>query len=73
MQVLLGSLTTGLSALAASGGKSVNIFLRRLSEALTRDVIVPLKTAAATTVLGMLFSETCHFNEFRRQWNIILI
>lgn len=51
----------------------MNIFLRRLSEALTRDVIVPLKTAAATTVLGMLFLETCHFNEFRRQWNIILI
>ena len=27
MQVLLGSLTTGLSALAASGGKSVSVFL----------------------------------------------
>jgi hypothetical protein len=29
MQVLLGSLTTGLSALAVSGGKSVNIFFTR--------------------------------------------
>jgi hypothetical protein len=27
MQVLLGSLTTGLSALAVSGGKSVSVFL----------------------------------------------
>ena len=27
LQVLLGSLTTGLSALAISGGKSVNTFL----------------------------------------------
>ena len=28
MQVLLGSLTTGLSALAASGGKSVSILFK---------------------------------------------
>ena len=52
MQVLLGSLTTGLSALAVSGGKSVNIFLMVFYN--LSDTIVSLKTAAATTALGML-------------------
>ena len=35
MQVLLGSLTTGLSALAASGGRSVNFMLAAFTVYLT--------------------------------------
>ena len=73
MQVLLGSLTTGLSALAVSGGKSVNIFLSAFTVSLTL-AIISLKTAAATTALGTLFlRHTSHSDEFCGQWGIILI
>ena len=75
LQVLLGSLTTGLSALSASGGKSVNIFLTTTTMAyLTRVCFFSLKTAMATTALGMLFlRKICHFDEFRGQWDIFII
>ena len=59
MQVLLGSLTTGLSALAVTGGRSVNNFFLNgiygLSDTMARSIIISLKTAAATTALGTLF------------------
>ena len=64
MQVLLGSLTTGLSALAVSGGRSVNFFLiviYGVSDTMDPVIIISLKTAAATTALGMLFlRKSCH-------------
>ena len=59
MQVLLGSLTTGLSALAVTGGRSVNNFFLNgiygLPDTMARFIIISLKTAAATTALGTLF------------------
>lgn len=62
VQVLLGALTTGLSGIAVSGGRSVNTFLipsARVSNILPCLVFHLLKTASATTALG---SSLEHFN-----------